>query len=187
MSNLETDAPAATADDDPVHNPTTNTPADHDDAPDKDAELARWKAQSRENERRAKANAAAAKELEQLKAASMTELEKAVNEAKSATRAEVLREVGATRVDDIVRLAAAGRPADVDALLEGLDRNRFLDDDGQPDSKAIKAWIDRVAPPAKDEPATATRVPTGARGSGTPKADPAAEFAQLINGQLKPS
>lgn len=185
MSNDNTDD-GATPEPDPVHNPRTNTTADHDDAPDKDAELARWKAQSRENEKRAKANADAAKELEKLKAANMSEVERVVAETKAATRAEVLREVGATRVGDVVRLAAAGRTVDVEAILEGLDKSVFLDDDGQPDAQAIRAWIDRIAPAPTTDTRT-PRVPAGVREPGTPKGDAFSDFARIVNSQLTKS
>lgn len=163
MSN---DAPDATATvDNGINNPATNTAADHDDAPDTVAELARWKQIARKHEDRAKANADAAKELEKLRAASMTDLERAIAETKSQTRAEVLRELGETRAADHLRLAATGRPIDIDALLEGVDLKRFVDPDGQPDTKSIQAYIDRIAPQADDPEPRIPRVETGPRGS----------------------
>lgn len=120
-----------------------------------------WKAEARKWEDRAKAaatkataNAAAAKELEQVKQASMSDIEKAVAVARTEATTEALRTVGARLVDAEVRVAAAGRTVDVDALLEGLDRSRFVGDDGEPDRKAIAAWVDRIAPkPAEGAPA----------------------------------
>lgn len=94
-----------------------------------------------------KAAKTAAAELDALRKQSMSEQERAVAEARDAGRAEALAEVAADRVDDAVRAAAAGKSVDVDALLEGLDRNRFVSD-GQPDREAIQGWIDRVAPAA---------------------------------------
>lgn len=140
---MTTDAPDTGTDPTATDQPTQDQP---DTGADLTAELEKWKAQARKHEDRAKANAAAAKELEQLKQQSMTDQEKAVEAAKAAARAEVLAEVGASRVDDAVRVALAGRPVDVDALLEGLDRSRFLDDTGTPDRDAIGAWVDRIAP-----------------------------------------
>lgn len=166
------------------HNDPTSTADDHSDAPDKDAELARWKAQSRRHEDRAKANAAAAKELADLKAQSMSELERAIAETKTTTRAEVLREFGETRVADHVRVAAAGRTVDVEALLDGLDRSRFVDDDGQPDTKAIQQWVDRVAP-ATDETGRVPQVRPGPRGSGNGIGDDAQQFAAFRAGQIR--
>lgn len=93
-----------------------------------------------------KASKAATAELEKLRQATATDQEKAVMAAKAEGRTEALREAGIGRVDDAVRAAAGGRSVDVDALLEGLDRTRFLDDDGAPDRDAIQAWIDRIVP-----------------------------------------
>ena len=143
---------------DTVTDAPQTTPEATETAPDTGtdltAELDKWKAQARKHEDQAKANAAAQKELEKLREQSMTDQERAVEEARKAARSEVLLEVGASRVDDAVRVAAAGRPVDVDALLEGLDRKRFLDEEGQPDRDAIAAWVDRIAP--QPEPGSAT-------------------------------
>lgn len=176
--------PAATDETEPINNPTTNTTADHDDPPDKDAELARWKQIARKHEDRAKANADAAKELEKLRAASMTETERAVDEARKATRAEVLREVGAERAADAMRLAAAGRPIDIEGALEGLALDRFLTDDGLPDVKRIQAFVDRIAPPQEAPDPRNVRVPLGVRDASNPTSDAGAEFAAFRTRQL---
>lgn len=142
---MTTDAPAT----DTTTDATTTAPEGQADTA---AEIAKWKELARKHEDRAKANAGAAKELEQLRQQSMTDQEKAVAQAvanaTAETRTAVLREVGSTMVDAEVRAAAAGRSVDVDALLDGLDRGRFIGDDGQPDRKLIGSWIDRVAPSA---------------------------------------
>lgn len=124
-------------------NVTTTLDANLDD-PAK--EIAKWKELARKHEDRAKSNADAAKELDKLRQQTMSDVEKAAVLAKAEGRTEALREVGTKLVDAEVRAAAAGRNVDVDALLEGLDRSRFLDDDGDPDVKAIAAWVDRIAP-----------------------------------------
>lgn len=97
----------------------------------------------------AKANA---KRLEELEKQSMTETEKAIAEAKNAARAEVLGEVGSKLVDAEVRAAAAGRNVDVDALLEGLDRRRFITEDGEANRDDIVKWVDRIAPKGDERP-----------------------------------
>jgi hypothetical protein len=127
--------------------PDTGTAAD---STDWKSEADKWQALARKHEERAKSNISAAKELEQLKAASMSDLEKAVAQARAEARIEALREAATGRVDDAVRAAIADRSVDVEALLEGLDRSRFVTDDGEPDRKAIAAWVDRIAP--KPEP-----------------------------------
>lgn len=129
------------------------TPETGDEAKDWRAEAEKWQALARKNEDRAKANAAAAKELDEFRKAAMSDQERAVAEARAAGAAEVRAAFASRLVDAEVRAAAAGRPVDVDALLEGLDRSRFLTDDGEPDTKAIAAWVDRVAPvPEAGEP-----------------------------------
>lgn len=146
-------APAATA---PAPEGTPTPPAPTPPEPSTDgadptadmvAEIAKWKEMARKHEERAKQNSKAATDLEALKQQTMTDTEKAIDIAKKEGRTEALREVGTRLVDAEVRAAAAGRADDVvTALLEGLDRARFLDDKGEPDVKAIKAWVDRVAP-----------------------------------------
>jgi hypothetical protein len=128
---------------------TTST----DTAGDKDwkAEAEKWKELSRKNEHDKKANAGAAKELEELKKKGMSDTEKAVAEAKAEGRKEALLESGSLMVEAEIKAAAAGRNVDVAALLEGIDRSRFLNDDGKPDTDAITAWVDKIAPSKSDE------------------------------------
>jgi hypothetical protein len=145
--------------------PTTTTttepaPSDTDHA----AEAAKWRELARKHEDRAKANAEAAKELAKLRESSMSETERAVAEAVANARTETLRSVGSRLVDAEVRTAAAGRQVDVDALLEGLDRSRFLDDDGEPKRDEIVAWVDRIAPANPDGTNTVVDLGQGARG-----------------------
>lgn len=132
--------------------PDTPTPDEKaGDTPDLTAEVEKWKTQSRKHEERAKANAKAANELEALKLSSMGETEKAVAQAKLEGRQDALREAGSRLVNAEVRAAAAGRNIDVDALLEGLDASKFVDDDGEADRLAIMAWVEKVAPKATED------------------------------------
>lgn len=110
------------------------------------AEAEKHKSLARKWEERSKANAAAQKELEQLRQASMSDTEKAVEIAKQQARNEVLAEIGGELVAMAVRAAVADRNVDADALLEGLDRSRFITDDGRADLDAINSWVDRIAP-----------------------------------------
>lgn len=117
-----------------------------DDSRDWKTEYERLQQESRKWEERAKANAPAVKELEKLRRESMTELERVREEGKSEGRTEAARTVASRLVTAEVRAAAAGRPLDVAALLEGFDPTRFMTDDGEPDAKAITKWLDRIAP-----------------------------------------
>lgn len=118
-------------------------------------EVEKWRSLARKHEERAKANATAAKELERLKAQAMSDSDRAVAEARTEERQLVTREYGARLVAAEVRAAAAGRPVDVDALLEGVDLGRFLDDEAEPDRRAINDWLDRIAP----RPDTSSTIP----------------------------
>lgn len=150
-------------DDQPTIEPTDDQPTpDAPPAPEVD-EAAKWKALARKHEDRAKANAAAVKELEALKASMMTDQEKAVAEAAARARAEVLAEVGGTLVESAFKVAATGRTIDVDAMLEGLDRSKFLTEAGQPDVERISAWVDKIAPAGAPAPPKAKDLGQGAR------------------------
>jgi hypothetical protein len=144
---------------------------------DKDAEIAKWREQARKNEQRAKANAAAAKELETIRAQSMTDQEKAVKAAREEGRAEALREAGKLLAEAEIRVAVGTRvtPKQLAALLEPIDAAKFLDEDGRPDKEAIAKWVDRVAPePAEpaagDTPPKPRDLGQGARGQTVPLA-----------------
>lgn len=117
------------------------------------AEVEKWKTQSRKHEDRAKANANAAKELDQVRQQSMTDTERAVEAAKADALSIATKAFGGKLVAAEVKAAAAGRELDVDTLLEGLDASRFLGDDGDPDVTAINEWVDRLAPKGEARPA----------------------------------
>lgn len=130
-------------------------------------ELEKWKAESRKQEQRAKENAQAAKDLAKLKAETMSETEKAVAQAKAEGLAEGQRTGSALIAQAEIRAAAAGRNVDVDALLEGVDATRFVNDAGEVDRAAISAWVDRVAP-ATEPTARTFDLGQGARGGQPP-------------------
>jgi hypothetical protein len=142
----QTDQPATGPNDQPATGNPTALPATGNEQPDLAAEVERYRSEARKWEDRSKANAGAARELDALRRQSMSDTERAVAEAVSAARAEMASTYGGRLVEAQVRAAAAGRPVDAEALLDGLDRKRFLGDDGEPDTKAIAAWLDKVAP-----------------------------------------
>ncbi|MGW4663188.1 hypothetical protein [Streptosporangium sandarakinum] len=110
-------------------------------------------------EKEAKRAKALEAELAKLREAGQTEAEKAIakarEEAAAQARGEVLSTVGQRLVRAEIRAAAAGKVADIDALLEDLNLAKFLTDDGEPDSKAIgeavKRWA-KAAPAEKTPP-----------------------------------
>lgn len=158
-----TDTASSDATSDATTTDDTKTGTTTDTANETAAELAKWKELARKNEQQAKANL---KELDQLKAKSMTDQERAVEAAKIEGRGEALREVGGKLAEAAIRVAAASRSVDVDALLEGVDASKFLDENGDPNTKAITAWVDRVAPPVDDsaKPSPKRDLGQGARG-----------------------
>ncbi len=157
---------------DPAQEPTPNDPADASDVPtpaqgddDPIAEVARLRSElqkARKWEERAKTNAGAAKELEGLRKQYESDQERAVREAREAARSEVLGELGAERVADAFRVAAAGRGLDVDEVIDGINLAKFVGEDGTPDRDAVAAFVDRIAP--EREPASPLDLGQGARG-----------------------
>lgn len=123
------------------------------DAPEADTAV---EERTTEDPRITKANQEAAKyrrelrdaqrELEKIRAASMTEQEKAVAEAKQAGRTEALATVGARLATAELRAAAAGRvdKATLDGFLEYADLTKFVGEGGEPDGKAIEAAVKKL-------------------------------------------
>jgi hypothetical protein len=128
--------------------PATEQPAAE---PDKDweAEAAKWKALARKHEN---ANASSLKELEQLRIAQMSETDKAIAEAEKRGRDAALKELRADMARAKLQAQAAGKVADVEALLEVVDVSRFLKEDGI-DEEAIAATIERLTKVAPAQPA----------------------------------
>lgn len=148
--------------------PETNAPADSGETSesteqpvetggetkDWQAEATKWQALARKNEERAKANAKAAAELEQVRLQSMTETEKAVAQARNEGRLEALTEVGGRLAAAEIRVAAAGRLSDeqLDALLEVTNLAVFISETGDVDRTKVQRFVDGIAPmPAETE------------------------------------
>lgn len=131
---------------------TEQTATADTDATDWKAEAEKWSALARKHEERAKSNATAARELDKVRAAAMTEQEKAV----AAARAEGLTEAQKAAAPRLVRaeLRAVALEAGLgkDALagfLEYADLSRFVTEDGEPDEKAIAAAVKKLGGDAK--------------------------------------
>lgn len=94
-----------------------------------------------------KARRLAEKQLEALRKSTMTDQEKAVAEAKAAGLAEAKKAAAPRLVRAEFKAAAAGLvdKETLDAYLEDVDLSRFVDDDGEPDEKAISARVKRLA------------------------------------------
>jgi membrane protein involved in colicin uptake len=163
MTTESTDQPGAPA------QATEEAATATEDQKDWKAEFEKLQANSRKWEDRAKANAQASKELEQLRQQHESDQERAVREARDQARAEAMAEFGADRVADAFRVAAAGRDIDVDELLDDLKVEKFIGDDGTPNRDAVQQFIDRIKPAATEpgQPAPLD-LGQGARGGQAP-------------------
>lgn len=109
----------------------------------------------REAEKKAKESAAYKTKLDELTAAQMTEQEKAV--AKAVAEAEVRAKTStlaatSTRLARAELRAAASNRVEattLDGFLEYADLSKFVDANGEPDEKAIKAAVDKMAGPQR--------------------------------------
>lgn len=105
------------------------------------AEVEKWKSLSRKNEQQAKANAQAAKELEELKRAQLSDTERLIEQTKEETQKAVRQEFAQKLVDAELKAALNGKVLDGGALLE-FNKNQFISEDGEIDSTAIQAWVE---------------------------------------------
>ncbi len=163
------------ADDDPPPDPKDNPPPDpkkdDDDPPDlgeagKRA-LAAERAARRDAEKKAKD---AEKELEELRKASQTDQEKALEAARTEGRTEALSTANVRLLKAEIKVAAQGKLADPTDAVALLDLSKFeVNDDGDVDTKAISSAIDELVEQKPHLAAKATR-PRG-DGGGGPRGD----------------
>lgn len=143
--------------------------ADAGESKDWQAEATKWQALARKQEERAKANASAAKELEQLRQQSMSDQEKAVAVARAEGKAEALSAVMGQLAAAEIRAAAAGRMSEeqLEALLEATNTAVFIGENGDIDRAKVQRFVDGIAPPLAEEPVPAgfPDLGQGARGS----------------------
>jgi len=127
--------------------------------------------ESRKWEQRAKDNNKAREELERQRQQSMTEAERAVAEAEQRGRSAVLVEFGQKLARSaFVAEAARRNPGfDAQAVLDDLNLARYVGDDGEPDSKAIAAAVERLVPALTEQAPTVPSFDGGTR-SATPLA-----------------
>ena len=122
---------------------------DTDDKPDTgkdDSEVEKWKRLARKHEQRAKDNADAARERDELKAANATDTEKAIAEAVKKAVAEE-RSKGAAKLARQVFLAgAAGRLESAADVVEDVNLAKYIDANGDVDEDGLAKLIDRLAP-----------------------------------------
>jgi hypothetical protein len=149
-------------------------------------QVAYWQHQARKHEQRVRDMGdydqlrTKADQYETLVAASQTDHERAVAEARRQGHAEALTAAGGQLVEQWLRAAAAGRLGEesVNALLDGLDRSRFLTKQGGVDTDQVYTLVNSVAP----SPASAPAAPA----TGTP-GQPAVAGVQPAGQPMHPS
>lgn len=177
---MSTDAPTPPPPPPPPGEPPTPgeppPPPPENDGGDASAQLV---ALNRKYDSERKARARAEKALSDIQAAGQTEAERATEQARNEGRAEGVKSAGAKLVAAEFRAAASGKLADPAAALEYLDLARFVGDDGEPDTDAIAAAVERLAtavPAANGKPKAPT-VPNGVM--------PPAEDADWLRAAIK--
>jgi hypothetical protein len=133
---------------------------------DLSAEVEKWKSLSRKNEQQAKANAQAAKELDELKKSQLSDTEKLIESAKAETAKQLRSEFASKLVDSELKAALNGRVLDGGSLLE-FDKNSFITDEGEVDTAAMQSWVEAHS---KSASVPAPDLGQGARGSNPSKA-----------------
>ena len=148
---------------DPGSGPPTQPAPKADPKPETD-----WKAEARKWEQRAKDNSNAAKELEKVKAANMSDTEKAVTEAEKRGRTAASLDAGKRLASAELRAAAAAKGVDLSELGDLIDTSRFVDEAGDVDTDAIGKAVDRLAKLAPKAPQRASGDFSGGPGTAEP-------------------
>lgn len=169
-----TDPPADPPPADPADPPADPAPpADLGDAGKK--ALDAMKAERNEATKKA---AAAQRELEALRKQSMSDAEKAVAEAEERGKSTAAQEYGKRLAKSEVKSAAAEAQADLAGVFDFLDLARFVGDDGEPDDKAIQAFVEGLPKKA------GTTTPPFNGGPRTPAPSRAGSLGEAITQKL---
>lgn len=113
-------------------------------------------------------------QVDSLRAASLSDQERAVEDARKETLAEASRTFGARIARTEFDALAARRNPDFDtsSALEFIDLTKFVGDDGEPKREAIQAAVERLVPTTEPVP------PSFDGGSRTPAAT--SDFNQTL-------
>jgi hypothetical protein len=141
------DASTATASDKPDTGEAASDKDGPGDSTDWKAEAEKYKALMRKHETRAKENAGAAKERDELRKQSMTDQEKAVEEASAKARTEERVRLAGKLARQGFLAAAAGRLPNAAGVAEDLNLSKYVGEDGEIDEKGLTELVDRLAPP----------------------------------------
>lgn len=124
--------------------PVTPAPEGAPDVATLQADLEKWKALSRQNEKNYND---ARTELSSLKESQMTDAEKAIEAARTEARNAALSEVGSRLVDAELRVQAATAGVTLPAA-EYLNTTAFVGADGAVNTDAIKAFVQSIPKPS---------------------------------------
>lgn len=150
----------------PTPDPTTPDPVTPDTGDtDWQAEAEKWKANSRKHEERAKTNAKAAGELEELKTKSLSDQEKAVAAARKEGEAEATKKA-LTRLAR-AELKAAAKGVFPDGVIAKFDVSEFITADGDIDDDAIAQFVKDNTPEPNDDDGKPSPIDFG-QGKRTP-------------------
>jgi hypothetical protein len=156
------------------------------DTTDWKAEAEKYKALMRKHEARAKENAGAAKERDELRKQSMTEQEKAVEEASAKARTEERVRLAGKLARQGFLAAAAGRIPHASSVADDLNLAKYVGEDGEIDESGLAELVNRLAPtqaekkPEADEAKPKARsFDQGPRGSGSGKESSVAAGREL--------
>lgn len=111
------------------------------EAEDLSSEVEKWKALSRKNEAKAKANAAAAQELEALKRENLSDQERLIESTREETAKAIRLEYATKLVEAEFKSALNGRVLAGDAILS-FNKADFVDENGDIDADAISTWVE---------------------------------------------
>lgn len=150
----------------PTPTPPAPTPPEGGGEPD-------WKAEARKWEDRAKANKTAQDELAALKAASMSDQEKAVAEAEQKGRTAAAADYGLKLAGAEFRAAVAAAGIDLGDAAEYIDISRFVADDGEVNVTAIKSAVTKFSKLAPKGPGRSGADLGGGSGDTPPSLDKA--------------
>lgn len=148
MTEAAPEAPAAPAQEQQTATETAATEAAPPTVEELQAKLDEVTKEARKWETRSKENHQAKTELEKQRQAAMTDAERAVAEAETKGRTAAASEFGKRLATSEIRAQAADAQADLAGVFDYLDLSRFVGEDGEPDDKAIKAFVGGL--PKKD-------------------------------------
>lgn len=156
---------------DPPPDPPENDPPDPPEPPD-EGDSEEVKALKTALAAARKDRVEARKALDELKAAQMSESEKAVSAARDEGYAKGRAEAAIDKAEARFRSLATGKVAELDTLISHIDMTRFVDE-GEVNEEAIKSAVEAFAKvaPATTPPAYQTVRKGPGDGAPTPTAD----------------